>query len=243
MQDEQVVGDVAQGTDSSTQTTQAESSNDGTQVQSPQTDNQQPQIGDPNYVSIGEVQKLREEVRLKQEYIEFMKASNQVQQPVKDLPEFNMDPKDVPYVEDVQKLVDARMAQFQQQLEQKQIESDLRSMADTKRSSDPQFDKRMELAIEYMDKDPMALANFDRARTAKDKLDVLEKIARWHPLYGSLGNQQLQPNQDVVDRLKANSQIPATLSSMQTAGNTQVSMVDATEEQWRKKFNEVVKAY
>lgn len=242
MPDEQVVGDVAQGTDSSTQTTQTESSNDGTQVQSSQTDNQQPQIGDPNYVSIGEVQKLREEVRLKQEYIEFMKASGQVQQPV-NLPEFNMDPKDVPYVEDVQKLVDARMAQFQQQLEQRQIESDLRSMADTKRSSDPQFDKRMELAIEYMERDPISQDRFSQARSAKDKLDVLEKIARWHPLYGSVSGPQLQPNQDVVDRLKANSQIPATLSSMQTAGNNQVSMVNATEEEWRKKFNEITKQY
>lgn len=192
-------------------------------------------------ISMAEAMRLKEENQRLKDYNEFIRETSRPQEP-SNIPTFDMAGDQIPYVEDVDKLVEAKMYKFQQMQEQKQVERDLASIAEQSRTSDPTFDKRMELAIEYMDRDPVAMNRFNEARTAKDKISVLEKIAKWHPLYDSIQKPAPIIN-DAISRLQANAALPNTLATMQSAGKTQKAVTEMNEQEYNDLFKQITKGY
>lgn len=201
-----------------------------------------PVVDTPPVVSVEEVQKLRKENERLKEYAEFVKQVSQASLPKVEKPDIA--PDTITYAEDVDKIVDYKLHEFLAQKEAQQVEQDLRNLADENRANDPMFDARMELAIEYMDKDEISQARFSNARTAKEKIAVLEKMAKWHPKYDLLQKPvETPPVDDAIKRLQANAEIPATLATMQTAGKTQKSVSDMNETEFDEFFRTITKGY
>lgn len=192
-------------------------------------------------VSVAEVQRLRDENERLKEYAEFIKQAPPAVEQVYQKPE--IDPKEVTYAEDVDKIVDYKINMFMKLEEQKNLERDLRVLADENRAKDPQFESRMELALEFMERDPVSQGQFDRAKTAKDKIAVLEKCAKWNPRYDLLQKPVSTPVNDIVDRLKQNAELPATINTMQTAGKTQKAVSEMDEIEYSEFFKNVTKGY
>lgn len=192
-------------------------------------------------ISVAEAMKLKEENQRLKDYAEFIRQTGGEQPVVR--PKFEMAPDAIPYVEDVDKLVDAKLEAFIAQREAEQVEKDLRNIAEQTKAKDPMFEKRMELAVEYLDRDEVAQKQFARARTAQDKIAVLEKIAKWHPMYDSISRPAVQPVSDAIQRLQQNAAIPPTLATIQGAGNTRKSVQDMNEQEYKELFREITKGY
>ena len=233
---EEFVGGTDQGTGVVTETIEVQG-DISTEVQGvQQIDNQAAPT-----ISVAEAMKLKEENQRLKDYNEFIRQTG-AEQAAPQKPKFEMPPDAIPYVEDVDKLVDAKLYAFQAQRDAEQLDRDLRNLAEDIKSKDNMFEKRMELAIEYMDRDQFSQAQFDRARTAQDKIAVLEKIAKWHPMYDSISKPVPQAT-DAIQRLQANAKIPPTLATMQGAGKTMKSVSDMNEQEYAELFKQVTKGY
>lgn len=193
-------------------------------------------------ISVAEAMKLKEDNQRLSEYAEFIKQSAAAGRPPVNPVQRNVLPKDaVPFVEDVEAIIEDRVAQFKQEMENEIVIRDLTSLSASMRASDPDFDRRMQLASEYVEHDEFAQHQFDKARTAQEKIAVLEKVAKFHPLFGNSPAQAANPVNDAVARLQRNAQIPATVNNMAIAGGGRKSVMDMDDKEYNDFFKSVVK--
>lgn len=190
-----------------------------------------------------EVVSLRQKLRQKDEYAEFLKNAQQYQ-PVQQQQQekFEFDPNGVPYNSDVQKIAEHVANQIlNEKLEQREaqnLEIELRTKADEIRKSDSKFDDRMNLAVEMLQRDPLFEGLFMREKTAQGKIQVLEKIATFHPLYDSVKPAPKAPVVDeAIQRIKQNSQLPPVLTGVQSAGSTTKQISQMTDDEFVEFFN------
>ena len=120
------------------------------------------------------------------------------------------------------------------EFENERITNELRVMADSKRSSDPSFDDRMNLAIELLELRPSYRAMFLEEGTAQAKLDFLELIAQRHPLYVAPAGQPARNTQvsSAIEKLKQNQNIPVTLSNIASSSMIPKSIKQMTEAEY-----------
>ncbi len=189
-----------------------------------------------------EVVSLRQKLRQKDEYAEFLKNAQQYQQPQPQQQEkFEFDPNGIPYNSDVQKIAENIARQIVnktlEQRESQNLEIELRTKADELRKSDAKFDDRMNLAVEMLQRDPLFEGLFMREKTAQGKIQVLEKIASFHPLYDTVKPLPKAPVVDeALQRIKQNSQLPVVLTGVQGAGSTVKQVSQMTDDEFLEMF-------
>lgn len=195
------------------------------------------------------VHNLRAELQRKEEYTKFLRESidsgaitpQQAQQAQN---QFDLDDDVVPFAGDVKKMIDAkveqRLAAMKMELMEETAREQLQSLANEARAKDPEFDKRMDMAVDLL-RDPAYASAFNRLPlSGKARLDFLEKIAPFHPNYSAAAPRNSMA-QDTIDKLKANSLVPPTLASMGSQGSTMKSINDMTEEEFEAHYNNVLK--
>lgn len=190
-----------------------------------------------------EVVSLRQKLRQKDEYAEFLKNAQQYQPAQQQQQEqFEFDPNGVPYNSDVQKIAEHVAKQvLNETLEQREsqnLEIELRTKADEIRKADSKFDDRMNLAVEMLQRDPLLEGFFMREKTAQGKIQVLEKIASFHPLYDTVKPLPKAPAvNEALERIKQNSQLPPVLTGVQSTGSTIKQVSQMTDDEYIEFFN------
>lgn len=194
------------------------------------------------------VHSLRAELQRKDEYARFLRESidsgaitpQQAQQA-----QFDMDDDVVPFAGDVKKMIDAkveqRLAAMKTEMLEETAKEQLQSLANEARAKDPNFDKRMDMAVDLL-RDPAYASAFNRLPlTGKARLDFLEKIAPFHPMYSQVAPAGNSLASDTIEKLKANSQIPPTLAGMGSQGSTMRSINDMSDAEFEKHFQSILK--
>lgn len=195
---------------------------------------------------IQRAERAEAEARRQREYNEFLRQTRSPEVQTKERKEF--DPDAIPYVKDVNDLIDMRVEERLNAIQEQQVIEDLRRISDEKRQTDVSFDKRMSFAMEILERDEMLAPLFLREKTANGKIAFMERIAQWHPLYGTVEGSQPLPSQaqgisEAAQKLKAASQIPPSLSTMQAAGSAQKLVSQMTDEEYIAYFKNVTKGY
>ena len=197
---------------------------------------------------VNEVTRLRDELKRKDEYLEFVRASQQYQpQQAQQVQQDDIDlkPNDIPEVADVERIAEKRArALFQEMQAQEQsnrMEAELRSRAEEIRKTDTNFDNRINLAIELMQRDPYLQSAFARETSAEGKIKALEKIAVFHPLYESYKPATVasKPVDDAIKKLQENAKLPQTLSGVQGSGQVIKQASQMTDEEYIEYLREV----
>lgn len=197
---------------------------------------------------ISRAERAEAESRRQREYNEFLRQTrDNVAQP-KERKEF--DPDAIPYVRDVNDLIDMRVEERLNAIQEERVVDDLRRTSDSMRGTDPNFDRRMNMAREILERDEMLVPLFLREKTADGKIAFMERIAQWHPLYdGSLSRQggapvsQSQMISEAAQKLKAATQVPPALSSIPASGTAQKLVSQMTDDEYVAYFKSVTKGY
>lgn len=199
-----------------------------------------------------ELQQTKDELRREREYNEFVKQSAQYREPEKQADvELDLKPDDIPYVSDVDKLIEVKAGRLVeaklQAMEQERVKADLLQIAEEHRKADSNFDTRMEYAVELLQNDPLCAREFDRARSAKDKITVLERIAKWHPKFSeSLLTKEPQKNNasdEALQKIKENAGKPPTLSSVGGQGTSQKAWSQMSDEEYLIEAEKIRRTY
>jgi hypothetical protein len=223
-----------------------------TSVETPQAEEVKAESSEKEAGILRELQQTKDELRREREYNEFVKQSAQYREPEKQAEaEFDLKPDDIPYVADVDKLIEIKAGRLVeaklQAMEQERVKSDLLTMAEEHRKSDTNFDTRMEYAVELLQNDPLCAREFDRARTAKDKITVLEKIAKWHPKFSesllTKEPEKKNSSDEALQKIKENAGKPPTLSSVGGQGSSIKAWSQMSDDEYIKAFKEVTKGY
>lgn len=196
---------------------------EGEQVQ---TEASHEQMTERERALLHEVQELRDKARRAEEYSRWQAESRQYQQsqtPPQKEEEFDLAPDQIPYVSDVDRLIEKRanaiFEQKMQQMEQKKIEEGIRTISSERSGKDPNFNIRMQMALEVMDRDPYAQALFMWEKDANGKIEALERIAERHPLFGNYKPAEKAPEKapadDALKKLREQASIPPTLTGIQ----------------------------
>lgn len=181
--------------------------------------------------------RLADENRRQREYAEFIRRSmaEQPQQPQQAQGQSSLDPDAIPYVSDVDRLIEERISSVRSELENERVTNELRIMADSMRSSDPTFDDRMNLAIELLELRPAFKSMFfNECKTAQEKIDFLELVAVKHPLYVPSAGQPVRttPASTAIEKLKQNNNIPVTLSSIASSSMIPKSISQMSDQEY-----------
>jgi hypothetical protein len=185
----------------------------------------------------------REKARRLQEYNEFLRnrpdPNAETVDPFKDVKQMAKD--GVPFVEDVEKLIDYKMHLRQEKESEERMLSEVASLADQRRKEDTSYNDKMNLAFELINNDLSGSLSSIVAteRTAEGKIRKLEWIATSHPLYGNIATKL--NNQEVVDRMKANAAKPTTLASVQGLGSTSKPISQMNAQEYKEYFDSVKK--
>lgn len=181
--------------------------------------------------------RLADENRRQREYAEFIRRSRteQPQQPQLAQRQSSLDPDAIPFVSDVDRLIEERISGVRSELENERVTNELRVMADNMRSSDPTFDDRMNLAIELLELKPAYKSIFfNECKTAQEKIDFLEWASSKHPLYVPPAGQpaRVTPASTAIEKLKQNNNIPVTLSSIASSSMIPKSIRQMSDQEY-----------
>ena len=196
---------------------------------------------------IARAERAEQEAKRLREYNDFIRqAGNQIQQPQRREP-IQLDPDAIPYVKDVTALVEQQVEERLAKINEDRVIADLQTMSEQREAADPNFKRRMECAVEILERDEALVPLFLREQTAAGKIAFLEKIAPWHPMFSSISHAQEQRSNpvvsDAVQRLKATANMPPVLSSVQSSGSGQKLVSQMSDEEYLEHFKKVTKGY
>ena len=237
---DQSTGDVNVNQETQTSVMQDQGSVD-TQAQNTQT-----ALGTVNDLPglIARAERAEAEARRLSEYNEFLKKVPQSQQPQRE--KFSIDPDAIPYASDVDKIVEQRLEERFAREQEQRLVVDLQTTAEQRRASDPDFDRRMSLAREYIERDDLVAAMFMRETTAAGKIAMMEKIATWHPNFGGVAARQSltpSPAAEAMQKLKESAATPPVLSQISGASIAQRPVSQMSSEEYREYFKQITKGY
>lgn len=229
-----------------------------TQVETPAAESQhveqQNVLSDKEKGLLRDLERTRADLQREREYRQFIEESSQYRgnAPEQQNVDLNLNPEDPLFVGDAEKLIEAKanalLERRLNEIENERIKGELSLLADEARKDDVNFEKRMQYAVELVQRESLYQGAFDRARTAKDKLNVLEKIAQFHPLYTDELSKKssVAPASNVTEALQKiaeNSNKPPTLSGVNTMGSTERAWSQMTPEEYNREFRKVVEGY
>lgn len=179
-----------------------------------------------------DIQNLRAKVRYQEEeierqrqYSEFLKGAQQQDRSTpRSRPEF--DPNGVPLFSEIDEYVEYKLAEERERAQEERLVQGLEEYGRRAMAEDPNFKERVNLAGEMMQYNPANMQIFLNEKTVEGKIKILELLAPMHPRYTpslAKGVTTAQPSQAVdqaIEKLKANAQIPATLTGMASASPT-----------------------
>ena len=245
---EGIIGNADLGTGGSS--TEAPVAQEQQVVQQPETQpavEPQEQMTEKEKGLLRDLQAAREETQRLKEYNEFIVNSNKYQQSHSQTPEqqFNPEPDAILYASEVDKLIEQKANALVDKklaaLDERRMQMDLQARANSYRQADANFDTRMRLATELVERDPMCQWMFDRAIDADAKIKVLEKIAKEHPLYNDSYAAQSRSVDEAMRKIQENANKPPTLSGIQTTGRTEKPVSQMNEQEYEEHFKSVVK--
>lgn len=188
-----------------------------------------------------ELAETREKLKRQEDYNKFLKglSSTPVQQKIQ-MPD--LDDEQVPYVGDVKSIIKAELEQAREEARLEKLVSDITQTSNKLRESDKNFDGRMNLANEILKYKPEYGVLIDSQKTAEDIIRIMETIAMEHPMYGNFSSKPVpSANQEAIDRLKANAQIPQTLTGIQNSGSAVKLPSQMSDEEYFKYKEEIKK--
>lgn len=228
-------GDLGTATESAVEAPVVQESAPDTQVAQVESTEQQIDVEGMQRTIIAE----REKIQRLQEYNEFLR-NRPDPNAVKSDPYANvrsLEKDSVPYVEDVEQLIELKMYEREQKAAEDRLIADVKTISDKKKTEDPSYIDKMNLAFELVGYDS-SLANMVEAQpTAEGKLAKLEWIASAHPLYGNISQKANQ--QELIDRVQKNASLPPTLSSMPSLATTTKPVSQMTDAEYKVFLAEV----
>ena len=239
------IGNTDLGTGGSNEVTEAPVVQEQQATQQP--DTQQEQMTEREKGLLRDLQTARDEAQRLKEYNEFIANSNKYQQSQQQQSseQFNPDPDAILYASEVDKLIEQKANALVDKklaaLDERRMQMDLQAKANSYRQADANFDTRMRLATELVERDPMCQWMFDRAIDADAKIKVLEKIAREHPLYNDSYAAQSKSVDEAMRKIQENASKPPTLSGVQTTGRTEKLVSQMNEQEYAEYFKSVIK--
>lgn len=237
---EEFTGVSDQGT-GEVQSTESAPQVDAPQVGTDSTDAPE-QLDEKSAGIMRELAETREKLRRQEEYNGFLKGlsnapvKQQIQMP-------DLDDEQVPYVGDVKSLIKAEMQMAREEARLEALVGELKQTGDKLRASDSNFDGRMGLANEILKYKPEYEVLINSQTSAEGIVRIMENIAMEHPMYANYSAKATAPagNQEIIDRLKANAQIPQTLSGVQNSGSATKLPSQMTDEEYFKYKEEIKK--
>ena len=176
---------------------------------------------------IAKVRYQEEEIKRQQDYAEFLRGAQQARTSTerKAKPEF--DPNGVPIFAEIDEYVEYKLAEAKEREEEERLIQGLEEYGRKAVQDDPNFRERVMLAQEIMQYKPAYLNIFLSERTVEGKVKALEYFAQEHPRYSPAiakgAKTTTQPATGVdqaIEKLRANSQIPPTLTGAASASPT-----------------------
>ena len=175
---------------------------------------------------ITKIRYQEEEIERQRSYAEFLKnAQQQERSGSKQKPEF--DPNGVPIFSEIDEYLEYKLSEERAKMEEERLVQGLEEYGRKAMAEDPGFKERVALAGELMQFNPANMQIFLNERTVEGKVKILELLAPMHPRYNpsiAKGNvtASVQPTgvDQAIEKLKATSQMPPTLTGMASASPT-----------------------
>lgn len=175
---------------------------------------------------ITKIRYQEEEIERQRLYAEFLKGAQQQEKAGgrKAKPEF--DPDGVPLFSEVDEYIEYKLAEEREKAEEERLIQGLEEYGRKAVVEDPNFKERATLAGEMLQYNPANMQIFLNERTVEGKIKIIELLAQMHPRYNpSLakgGTVTAQPTgvDQAIEKLKATSQMPPTLTGLASASPT-----------------------
>lgn len=224
------VSDLGTGEVTESQSTNDVGSSEVTDVNTEVT--QTEQLDEKSQGILRELQETREKLRVKEDYINFLKnvSSTPKQGNKVEVPE--LDDDTVPYVQDVKALIKAEMERANIERETEALVRDITTVSSKIREKDTMFDSRMDLAKDILRYKPEYEVFVNSKTTAEEIIKAMEMIAQEHPLYSNYSVKEVPSNKDIIDRINKNSQLPATITGLQGSGVVDKLPSQMTDEEY-----------